>query len=222
MRWSMVRESPFTSGINDATQPASSSLRLTMALKIEPTCGSVLNKSDTSRSLTVERVRTHNETGKAKGTSRRLQQHTWWFPGEPPHLPSHVRLIGVIRIRSKMGKIPPETSIGRKMQKTLETKHGLEQFRAIAHRHREPTLDLPAAETEPFAQLLNSSLRMPGDPLDGCSHRVVDRTGIRHAAKESCLHRRHPCRKTRQFGNPFKAIGFWPSPNVAQQHGPIE
>jgi hypothetical protein len=62
-----------------------------------------------------------------------------------------MRLIGVLGVCGKLSEIPPNAPGGRKIEKTLETEHGLEQFRTIPHRRREATLDLPATETEPLA-----------------------------------------------------------------------
>ena len=62
-----------------------------------------------------------------------------------------MRLIGVLGVCGKLSEIPLNACGGRKIEETLETKHGLEQLRTIPHRRGEATLDLPATETKPLA-----------------------------------------------------------------------
>ena len=62
-----------------------------------------------------------------------------------------MRLIDVLGVCGKLSEIPLNACGSRKIEKALETEHGLEQLRTIPHRRREATLDLPATETKPLA-----------------------------------------------------------------------
>jgi hypothetical protein len=58
-----------------------------------------------------------------------------------------VGLIGVVSVRGELCEVPPNSCASDKIQKALETKNGLKQFRAVTDCHGEPTLDMTTTET---------------------------------------------------------------------------
>lgn len=64
------------------------------------------------------------------------------------------------------------------MEKALKTEDGLEEFGAVTDSVCEAALNLARAEAEPLAELFDASMRMTGDPVDGCVGRFVDRSAV--------------------------------------------
>ena len=74
---------------------------------------------------------------------------------KPLYLPSHVRLIGVLRLRRETVpcQAPLNAYVIGEIQKALETQHGLKRLRAIPNRRRKPALEMTAAESDPPTKL---------------------------------------------------------------------
>src|SRR5580692_1973756 len=125
-----------------------------------------------------------------------------------------MRLIGVACVGRKLSQIPRLTCATCEIQQALETQHRLKHLRTIADRRGKPALELSAAESDPLTELLNSTMRMLGEPVDGGASHSVRRVSVRQLLDQCNLHRRPSRRQTSLFSHSLKPGARCPIPHI--------
>src|SRR6201995_3667930 len=95
------------------------------------------------------------------------------FISKTTYFSCHMRLVAIAGARGQLYQA--SFALAGDPEQTLETKYRVKCFRAVTHRRREPSLQLPRAYPEDLAQLLHFALRVSRQPADAVGHRWIIR-----------------------------------------------
>jgi hypothetical protein len=142
--------------------------------------------------------------------------------GKPPNFARHMRLVAVARMRGQMGQGSGGTGSPRLMQKALKAEDRLKLPGAVPSRDHETPLKLPAAHSEPFAQLIDLSVGISRHPPDGRSDCGVDRTSVCHVPNENGFHGLNLRRKGGFVSNLQELCTCGAVPYVTKNYGSVK
>src|SRR5262249_16532271 len=111
--------------------------------------------------------------GHSQRTCSRWHQGGGCAASEASDLSCHVRLIG---ISSDRGQVRERGWAGRsvcEIKESLKAQHRLKHFWTVADGRRKTPLELPVAESDPLAQLLNGCVWAARKPSDTCHNRAI-------------------------------------------------
>src|ERR1700674_1654512 len=102
------------------------------------------------------------------------EQLSWPDAGETVNITSHMRLIGIAGIHGEICQALLGSGLSRRLEKTVETQHGLKHLWTAANGSRKSPVKLTFAYPDPVAQLPDMAVGRAREPLDTSQNSMVD------------------------------------------------